>query len=160
MYLMMREDRHFDQDLIKKRLIDFEGLVLKAYTCPTGYISVGVGRNLETNGITEEELGFSKNYIINSFPFSVETAQKRLEREMGNYLLGRTPAYLESYLDKIAAVDVDGVRKALAAHLSPTRMRVTVLGRADELEPGLSAMPEVGSVRVIEYDAPLGEVLL
>lgn len=112
------------------------------------------------NGITEEELGFSKNYIINSFPFSVETAQKRLEREMGNYLLGRTPAYLESYLDKIAAVDVDGVRKALAAHLSPTRMRLTVLGRADELEPGLSAMPEVGSVRVIEYDAPLGEVLL
>ena len=64
MYLMMREDRHFDHDLIKKRLIDFEGLVLKAYTCPTGYISVGVGRNLETNGITEEEAMYLLNNDI------------------------------------------------------------------------------------------------
>jgi len=64
MYLMMHEDRHFDQDLIKKRLIDFEGLVLKAYVCPTGYISVGVGRNLETNGITEEEAMYLLNNDI------------------------------------------------------------------------------------------------
>ena len=64
MYLMMHEDRHFDQDLIKKRLIDFEGLVVKAYVCPTGYISVGVGRNLETNGITEEEAMYLLNNDI------------------------------------------------------------------------------------------------
>ena len=64
MYLMMHEDRHFDQDLIKKRLIDFEGLVLKAYVCPTGYTSVGVGRNLETNGITEEEAMYLLNNDI------------------------------------------------------------------------------------------------
>lgn len=64
MYLMMQEDRHFDHDLIKKRLIDFEGLVVKAYVCPTGYISVGVGRNLETNGITEEEAMYLLNNDI------------------------------------------------------------------------------------------------
>lgn len=64
MYLMMHEDRHFDHDLIKKRLIDFEGLVLKAYVCPTGYTSVGVGRNLETNGITEEEAMYLLNNDI------------------------------------------------------------------------------------------------
>ena len=61
---MPREDKHFDRDLIKKRLIDFEGLVLKSYTCPTGYTSVGVGRNLETNGITEEEAMYLLNNDI------------------------------------------------------------------------------------------------
>ena len=61
---MPREDKHFDRDLIKKRLIDFEGLILKSYTCPTGYTSVGVGRNLETNGITEEEAMYLLNNDI------------------------------------------------------------------------------------------------
>ena len=61
---MPREDKHFARDLIKKRLIDFEGMVLKSYTCPTGYTSVGVGRNLETNGITEEEAMYLLNNDI------------------------------------------------------------------------------------------------
>jgi len=61
---MHQEDKHFDRDLIKKRLIDFEGLILKSYTCPTGYTSVGVGRNLETNGITEEEAMYLLNNDI------------------------------------------------------------------------------------------------
>ena len=50
----MREDE-LDFDLLKKRLKDFEGLVLKSYKCSQGYTSVGIGRNLETTGITEEE---------------------------------------------------------------------------------------------------------
>jgi len=67
MYAFMhQEDKHFDRDLIKKRLIDFEGLVLKSYVCPTGYTSVGVGRNLETNGITEEEAMYLLNNDISS----------------------------------------------------------------------------------------------
>ena len=61
---MNPEVKRFDADLIKKRLIDFEGLVLKSYTCPTGYTSVGVGRNLETNGITEEEAMYLLNNDI------------------------------------------------------------------------------------------------
>ena len=70
---MPREDKHFDRDLIKKRLIDFEGLVLKSYVCPTGYTSVGVGRNLETNGITEEEA----MYLLNN---DISTVIKKLDK--------------------------------------------------------------------------------
>ena len=70
---MHQEDKHFDRDLIKKRLIDFEGLVLKSYVCPTGYTSVGVGRNLETNGITEEEA----MYLLNN---DISTVIKKLDK--------------------------------------------------------------------------------
>lgn len=70
---MPREDKHFDRELIRKRLIDFEGLVLKSYVCPTGYISVGVGRNLETNGITEEEA----MYLLNN---DISTVIKKLDK--------------------------------------------------------------------------------
>ena len=70
---MHQEDKHFDRELITKRLIDFEGLVLKSYVCPTGYTSVGVGRNLETNGITEEEA----MYLLNN---DIKTVIKKLDK--------------------------------------------------------------------------------
>jgi GH24 family phage-related lysozyme (muramidase) len=41
---------------IRNQFIDFEGLRLKPYTCPAGYLTVGVGRNLETNGLSYHEM--------------------------------------------------------------------------------------------------------
>ena len=43
------------KDLVKERLIKWEAMGLKPYECSQGYTSIGVGRNLETNGITKEE---------------------------------------------------------------------------------------------------------
>jgi len=43
------------KDIVKKRLIQWESLVLKPYECSQGYTSIGVGRNLETNGISKKE---------------------------------------------------------------------------------------------------------
>lgn len=54
MYLKMQESE-LDLDLVRKRLIDFEGLVLHIYKCSAGYDSIGCGRNLQAKGISEEE---------------------------------------------------------------------------------------------------------
>lgn len=43
---------------IKEQLIEHEGLGKKVYTCPAGRLTIGVGRNLEDRGITEEEALF------------------------------------------------------------------------------------------------------
>lgn len=40
---------------IKDQLIRYEGLRLHVYKCPAGFQTIGVGRNLEGKGITEEE---------------------------------------------------------------------------------------------------------
>ena len=40
---------------ITNHIIVYEGLRLKPYKCPAGFISIGYGRNLEGKGITEEE---------------------------------------------------------------------------------------------------------
>ena len=40
------------------RLIKYEGLQLKPYRCPAGYLTIGVGRNLETKGISKDEALF------------------------------------------------------------------------------------------------------
>jgi len=74
MYAFMpREDKHFDRDLIKKRLIDFEGLELKLYFCKSNKPTIGVGRNCMDNGITEEEAMYRLNNDIS-------TVIKKLDR--------------------------------------------------------------------------------
>ena len=40
---------------IEEQLIYHEGLRLTPYICPAGYWTVGVGRNLESKGLTHEE---------------------------------------------------------------------------------------------------------
>ena len=44
-----------DVEKLKDQLILHEGLELKSYTCSAGYITLGVGRNVEELGITEDE---------------------------------------------------------------------------------------------------------
>lgn len=40
---------------MKQRVLRHEGLRLKVYKCPAGKLTIGVGRNLEDNGITRSE---------------------------------------------------------------------------------------------------------
>lgn len=44
-----------DVEKLKDQLILHEGLELKTYQCSAGYITLGVGRNVEELGITEDE---------------------------------------------------------------------------------------------------------
>ena len=62
----IQEDEHFDRDLIKKRLIDFEGLVLMTYKCSQNFTSIGCGRNLDSRGITEDEAMYLLSNDIDS----------------------------------------------------------------------------------------------
>ena len=40
---------------IEDLLIKHEDLKLKPYICPAGHLTIGVGRNIEENGISEDE---------------------------------------------------------------------------------------------------------
>lgn len=54
-----------DIERIKSRIRKFEGLRLKPYRCPSGYLTIGYGRNLETKGITIDEAEFLLNNDVN-----------------------------------------------------------------------------------------------
>lgn len=44
--------------IIEKQLLKHEGLRLKPYHCPANKLTIGIGRNLEDRGITEQEAKF------------------------------------------------------------------------------------------------------
>lgn len=45
-----------NNEKLKESLIQNEGLKQYVYTCPKGYKTVGVGRNLETKGLSKAEI--------------------------------------------------------------------------------------------------------
>lgn len=51
----MPEILMINYEQLKQQLIGHEGLKLNPYKCTSGKITIGVGRNLEDKGITEEE---------------------------------------------------------------------------------------------------------
>ena len=57
---------------LKEQLIRHEGLRLTVYDCPAGYKTIGVGRNIEQKGITEEEAVYLLDNDIEYFTEQLE----------------------------------------------------------------------------------------
>lgn len=68
-----------------ERIIKHEGLKLKPYRCSAGKLTIGVGRNIDDNGITEEEAVYLLNNDIrnchseclHNFPFYADIDKVR-----------------------------------------------------------------------------------
>jgi len=63
---------------IKELLIKHEGLKLKPYRCPAGKLTIGVGRNIEDNGISEDEA----MYLLEN---DIKRCKKELKEIFENY---------------------------------------------------------------------------
>ena len=67
------------------QLIRHEGIRLKPYKCPAGKLTIGIGRNIEDNGITEAEaiillmndIGRCQWEVDTAFPWSVKLDKPR-----------------------------------------------------------------------------------
>lgn len=46
---------NYDKEKLFDQLVEHEGLELKPYKCTAGYLTIGIGRNLDDRGITEDE---------------------------------------------------------------------------------------------------------
>lgn len=83
-----------------EQLIRHEGEELQVYECPSGFLTIGVGRNLETKGLTKEEcdkfnLGVSeKNSVI------AKLEVRGITKEESRYLLSNDIDYFSKELDK------------------------------------------------------------
>ena len=61
-------------DILLEQLKDFEGLELKAYQCTAGKTTIGLGRNLDDYGITEEEAYYLAKNNINELEDELDRA--------------------------------------------------------------------------------------
>ena len=52
-----------DTNELIQRFVLHEGCILTPYKCPSGYLTIGVGRNLDTNPLTPEEKKVCGDYM-------------------------------------------------------------------------------------------------
>lgn len=88
------------KDKLIDQLIRHEGEELQVYECPAGFKTIGVGRNLETRGLSKEEcdrldLGvYDKNEVIEKLE------SRGVTKEESRYLLSNDIDYFTSKLNE------------------------------------------------------------
>lgn len=98
------------EELAKQLVLD-EGLRLKAYRCTAGYLTIGVGRNLDANGISvAEAMSMLDNDIANvvtqmerEFPWSRQMTDKR-QQVLANMLFNLGLTRLKGFKRMLACM--------------------------------------------------------
>ena len=104
---------------------------------------------LQTELVPTEELDVTRSFMIGSFPLRIETPQQIAGQVASNRLLGLPDDALETYRDRVAALDASDIRRVATDHLLPERMVLVVVGDAAELQSDLVGF---GPVRIVDAD--------
>ena len=108
-------------------------------------------KRIRTEEVSPEEFKRAKDAISNRFVFNFTTSRSIVENFVSIEYQGLPRDYLDTYLDKIAAVTPDDILRVAKKYIRPGRITLLVVGN----EEARSSFPEDwGEFRVIELSAP------
>lgn len=106
-----------------------------------------------SGGIDDEELAFAKSYLIKSYAFATDTADKRLEQKMEIELYDLPVDYFSSYTQRVEAVTRELANAAVAERLSPSSLVLSVVATEDDIGSALRQLPGLTSYERVAFDA-------
>jgi predicted Zn-dependent peptidase len=93
--------------------------------------------------VTQDELTTMKNYIIGSFPMTIETPQQVGSRLAILPLYGFSADYYDRFRDQIASLTVEDIRQAAEKYLAPEQMTIVASGDTKVLGEQMSEFATV-----------------
>ena len=120
-------------------------------TLPAIELALTMLESFVQDGITEEELATAKNYLCNSHPFAIDTSVKRLYEITHQYLTGRPDDWIDTYVSRIANLDLKTVNAAVNRHLSPQSMTLSVVATADNFGDVLRSWSGLRTLKEVDY---------
>lgn len=108
-----------------------------------------------SEGLSDAEIEFARGYLLNAFPFRVETAGLLAAQLVQSRLLGRPDDHVHTYRQRLAALTPEAVRDAVRRRLDPAHLRLIVVATADDVRDKLGALPGVVDVETIPFDRDL-----
>jgi zinc protease len=108
-------------------------------------------------GLPADRIASAKEYMINRFPFELETAFKRASMEAGIFLRGKPKDLIQTYTQRVKKVTPKDADKAFAEFLDPDNMVIVVVGPAKDLEKPLRAIKGVKEFVKLPYDSDLDD---
>ncbi len=103
---------------------------------------------IRTEAVSPEELSMVKQYIIGSFPLSIETPQQIASRVAAIVLYGLGNGYYDTFRDTVAATTSDDLLRAAQEHLHPKVLSIAVSGDAKALESELGIFGDLEVVPI------------
>ena len=90
--------------------------------------------------VSEEDLANAKSYLIGNFPLQIETPNQIAGKVTTNKLLGRDKKHLETYRDRLDAVDrIEDVSRVMAKYIHPDNAYIVLVGDATEIQEKIVA---------------------
>jgi zinc protease len=100
---------------------------------------------IRREAVPEDELQDTKDFLVGSFPLQIETPQQVAAQVTSTRLLGLPIASLETFRERVSALDPPSVRAAAERYLRPQDILIVAAGDANRLRDQLSTL---GHVRV------------
>lgn len=111
---------------------------------------------LASEGPTEEDLVFARDYMARSFALQKDTAAARLTLSLREKLLDMEEGYYDTFAERVRAVTLEQARAAVATHVQTEDLVVSISCTAEKLEGELRAvLGEAATFQVIPYDSPV-----
>jgi zinc protease len=125
-------------------------------TAETLALVLDLHRTWIDGGITDDELAFARNYLANSFAFSVATPEDRLDLHVATELAGLSHDHITRFPERIRAVTLDETRAAHAQYLAGVGLECVIVSSADELVPRLEQAgltSRFATIEVLPFDS-------
>ena len=106
--------------------------------------------SMQRDGLTPDELRFSKNGLTGSFAQTFETAGQIAFALQSLLLYGLPDDYYQNFLKNIEHVSLGEVKRVSEMYLDPARMAVVVVGDVKAIRPGIESL---GLGDVVECDS-------
>lgn len=108
-------------------------------------------RAYATDGLTDDETAFAKQFLAKSRAFDRDTPSKRLEPQLESAIFGTPRSFDTQFVERIGRVSARDVRRAVRANLHAQAPTVAVLGDARTLRARLEALGIFDEIRVVPH---------
>ncbi len=107
---------------------------------------------LAAHGITDEELGFARDYLLGSAPFHRATPRQRLQTAVRNEIFDLPRDYSDRLPERVESVTLAAIEQARAAWLRPSEALTVLVATADTMVPRVENLG-LGPVQVLAHDS-------
>jgi zinc protease len=96
--------------------------------------------NIRNNPISEAELAYARDSILNSFVFNFQTPNQTLSRLMRYEYFDYPADFIFTYQKNVKTTTIEEVQTAAQKYLQPDKLVTLVVGNEAEINPSLSSL--------------------
>ncbi|MDY6853920.1 MAG: pitrilysin family protein [Thermodesulfobacteriota bacterium] len=107
-------------------------------------------KGLKEDGVTDAELAWAKESIMNKFVFSFTSSYSIVNQQMQLEYDEMPQHFLEDYLDNISKVTLEDIKRVANEYLHPDRSLIVIVGNGRDFDTPLSEFGEVNEIDLKE----------